>query len=104
MGDVFAGFGLGGYVLSDLRLARSTRTSLDQFGSQASGGALTAMRGTIVDDEEHLTSGSIRFSAIDLSDETLECHAALAFAAAEQLAAMHIGCEVSQRCGCRGPS
>ena len=76
---------------------------LGPFGSQASGGALTAMRGTIVDDEEHATSGSIGFPAHDLSDETLECSdAVLAFAAVEQPGAMHIpGCEVGQRTGTR---
>ena len=54
-------------------------------------------------DEEHTAGGAIRLLVHDLSDKALESSdAVLAFAAAEQLGAMHVpGGEVGQRAGTR---
>ena len=57
----------------------------------------------VVGDEEHATSATIRFLAHYLGDQALERgDAGLAFAAAEQLGAMHIpSSEIGQRTGAR---
>ena len=71
------------------------------FGSQSGSGSPAAMGRTVVGDEEHTSSGAVRLLAHDLSDKALErSDAVLAFAAAEQLGAMHVpGGKVGQRAG-----
>ena len=48
------------------------KNDIGPFGAQPSGGALTAVRGAIVDDPEHAAGRPIRLLAHDLGDQAIE--------------------------------
>ena len=61
------------------------------FGAQTVGGALTVMRGTVVDDDEHPLGRTVGLPDHDPRNQSLERHdPGLRFATAEQRRPMHV--------------
>ncbi len=77
------------------------QNNIGPLGAEPVGRWLTAMRGTIVSDQEHATRRTIRLPAHDLNDEALEsCDAVLELAAAKKLGSLHVPrSEIRQRVG-----